>query len=59
MWTAVFVITTIICAIGWLAMHMATIILICYIEKKGYNKPTELEIDECAQQILKQVFKVK
>lgn len=57
MWTAIFVITTVICAIGWLKRYISTLAILYYIEKKGYKLPNDEEIKECTQWVVKKLNK--
>lgn len=57
MWTAIFVITIVICAIGWLKRYISTLAILYYIEKKGYKLPNDEEIKECTQWVVKKLNK--
>lgn len=59
MWTAVFAITTAICAIGWLVKHIAVMVIVYYIKTKGYKLPNDEEVRECTREVVKQLFKRK
>ncbi len=56
MLTAVFAITTVICAIGWLSRHIGILAMVYYIESRGYKQPTDAEIKECAVWAAKKVL---
>ena len=45
--TAVFVISTAICAVGWLTRSISCAALIYYIEKSGYKLPDNQDLEEC------------
>ena len=57
MWTAIFAITTMICAIGWLVKHISCMAIIYYITTKGYKLPNDKEIRECTREAVKHLFK--
>lgn len=45
----VFIITTIVFAIGRIKWKVSTCALLCYLEKKGYTQPSDDEIAECTE----------
>ena len=57
MWTIAFLITTIICASGWLSRYISCLAMIYYMEKNQYKLPNDLEIKECTDFAIKQMFK--
>lgn len=57
MWTAIFVITTITCAIGWLIEHVGVLALAYYIVKNGYTEPSSNELAECTRWVVKNMLK--
>ena len=57
MWTAVFAITTIICAIGWLSRYISCMAILYYIAEKGYKLPNDDDITECTYEVVKHLFK--
>lgn len=57
MWTAVFAITTIICAIGWLSRYISCMAILYYIAEKGYKLPNDDDIRECTHEAVKHLFK--
>ena len=57
MWTAIFAITTMICAAGWLVKHISCMAIIYYITTKGYKLPNDKEIRECTREAVKHLFK--
>lgn len=57
MWVAVFVITTVICAIGWLSKHVSCVAMLYYMTIKGYKLPSDEEIEECTREAVKHLFK--
>lgn len=57
MWTAIFAITTVICASGWLVKHIAALAIVYYIKNKGYKLPNDEEIRECTREVVKHLFK--
>lgn len=57
MWTIFFIITTIVCAIGWLACHIGAKAIVYYMKQKGYPRPDEKEINECTRHVVEMLFK--
>ena len=57
MWTLVFFITTVICAIGWIVWKVSTLALTYYIHKKGYTQPSSEEMKECTQFVVRNLFR--
>ncbi|MGC4018358.1 MAG: hypothetical protein QM793_03445 [Muricomes sp.] len=57
MWTILFVVTTIICGIGWLIRYISCTAMIYYVRKNGYKLPTDEELKECTQFVIKHLFK--
>lgn len=57
MWTVVFIITTIICAVGWLGRYISCTAMIYYIEKKQYDLPSDEEIKDCTAFVVKHMFR--
>lgn len=49
--------TTVICAVGWLKNHITALTLAYYIEKKGYTQPNDEEIKECTQWVAEHLVK--
>lgn len=54
---AILIITTIVCAIGWVKGYISTLALLYYIKKKGYTYPSDSEIKECTQWVVKKLNK--
>ncbi len=50
MWL-IFLLTTIICGLGWYVCFLSTKALIYYMKRKGYTPPSEAETKECIRQI--------
>ena len=57
MWTILFVITTVICAIGWFSRYISCLNLIYYMEKNQYKLPNDQELKECTDFVMKHLFK--
>lgn len=57
MWAALFCITTLISAVGWLTRYISCTATIYYIKKKGYKLPNETEMKECTSYVIKHFFK--
>lgn len=53
----IFLITTVICGIGWLTRYVSVLALIYYIEKKGYIQPSDAEFKECTLWAANRLFK--
>lgn len=58
MWTIIFMIATIVCALGWLKNRISTLTIIYYITKNGYKMPTDSDLAECSQWVVKKMLKV-
>ena len=58
MLTALFVLTTIICAIGWLSQRISVMTLAYYIIKNGYTEPSDDELVECTRWVIRKMFKM-
>lgn len=56
MWTVVFVITTAICAIGWLRRYISCAALAYYITKHQRSLPTDKELKECTDFVVKELL---
>lgn len=56
--TAVFIITTAICAVGWLTRYVSCAALLYYIEKNGYKLPDNQDLEECICFAAKKLFKL-
>lgn len=54
--TAIFFITTIVCATGWIASHIAAESLVIYMKKKGYTAPNKEEVDACTREAVNKLF---
>lgn len=57
MWAVVFVITTMICAAGWLSRYISCMAILYYIAEKGYKLPSDDDIKECTHEAVKHLFK--
>lgn len=57
--TIIFLVTTIVFAIGWLKYKVSSRAMIYYIEKKGYKQPNNDEIAKCTQEVVRHMFKIK
>lgn len=55
--TAIFIITTLICAIGWITRYVSSAALIYYMEKTGYKLPNDKEMEECTRFVVRHLFK--
>lgn len=58
MLTAFFVVTTAVCAIGWLVTRIAANAIVYYMVKNGYKPPSEDEIKACTLAAAKKMFKI-
>lgn len=58
MWTLFFLITTIVCTIGWLSRYVSCAAMIYYMQKKQYKLPEDSEIEECTAYVVKRLFKL-
>lgn len=50
-------ISTVICGIGWAVKYISTAAMIYYMEKKGYTMPSDEDIEECTQWVIRHIFK--
>ncbi|WP_270395701.1 hypothetical protein [Mediterraneibacter massiliensis] len=57
MWTAVFIVTTVICAAGWMKRYISCMAMIYYMTIRGYKLPNDNEIKECTHEATKHLFK--
>lgn len=57
MLTAVFVVSTVICAVGWFTRYISCTAMIYYIEKNGYKQPNSEEMEECTRTVVKHMMK--
>lgn len=57
MWTVAFVITATICATKWLKWKIAVMSLAYYIEKNQYKQPSNKEMAECTDFVVKNMIK--
>lgn len=46
-----------ICAVNWLKWKVSTMAMVYYIQKNGYKLPSEQEMKECTQFVVKNLFK--
>ena len=53
MLTAIFIITTIICAKGWVKQTIYADTLMVYFVRKGYPKPKAEDLEECVSLALR------
>lgn len=53
-----FMITTLICAIGWIKNRIDKLILSNYLIIKNIH-PTDQELDECSRFVIKKLFHIK
>ncbi|MDD3137572.1 MAG: hypothetical protein PHX08_01185 [Lachnospiraceae bacterium] len=53
MWTLLFIVTTIILLREWMIERVNKETLLYYIQKKGYPLPTDDEVEECTEFVLK------
>lgn len=56
--TVLFIVTTAVCALGWLSSRLAANAIVYYMVKKGYKPPSEDEIKACTQAAAKKMFKI-
>lgn len=54
--TAIFIVTTIICAVGW-AFHRLALISVCHYIKEECTLPTDEQLKECNRFALTHFFK--
>ncbi len=54
--TIVFILLTVVCAVGWLTRYISCLAMIYYIEKNGYKQPNSKEMEECTRFVTKQLL---
>ena len=54
-----FIVTTIICGIGWFCYWVGVAALVKYMTDKGYELPADEEIKECGVYVCKKLFHVE
>ncbi|MDD3137574.1 MAG: hypothetical protein PHX08_01195 [Lachnospiraceae bacterium] len=59
MWTLLFIVTTMICAMKWLAWRVSTAAVLYYISKNGYPLPDNEELKECTRIVAEKILKRK
>ena len=52
-----FILTTVICGVGWYTSYLSAKALVRYIKMKGYEPPTAEEAKECIRWAAKGMFK--
>lgn len=52
----VFAVLAVICAIGWLTMHISTGMLIWYLQKKGIPLPSSEEMKEGSRWVVQHLI---
>ena len=52
-----FILTTVICGVGWYTSYLSAKALVRYIKIKGYEPPTAEEAKECIRWAAKGMFK--
>ena len=55
----VFLVTTVICAIGWLCYWVASAALAKYMLDKGYTPPSDKEMKACSMYVWNQLLRRK
>lgn len=48
--------TTIVCAVGWLKRYISCAAIIVYIQKKRYDLPSDREMKECTDFVVKHML---
>jgi len=57
MWVAVFIVTTAICAVGWLTRYISCAAVVYYMKMKEYKLPNNEEMEECTQFVTRHLFR--
>lgn len=57
MWILLILALTLICARGWIKWKVATLAIVYYIEKKQYRQPSEKDMKECTDFVVKMTVK--
>ena len=58
MLTWFFLVSTVVCAIGYLKYYVATLSLVKYMQDKNYTPPSDAETAACAEYVVKKLFKL-
>lgn len=58
MWTVIFLITTVICGIGWIKRYVSCAALLYFMNAKGYSLPNEKEMEENIQTAVRKIFRL-
>lgn len=53
----IFIITTFICAVGWLVQKVSCLALAKYMLDKGYTPPSDEEAETCARYVWNQLLR--
>jgi hypothetical protein len=59
MLTVIFVITTVVCALGWFLEAIAVKAVGKWIRKKGYELPADEELKACSLEAFKETLHIK
>lgn len=54
----IFLGTTVICGVGWLARCISCAALLYYIEKNGYKLPDNKDLEECTRFAAKKILRL-
>lgn len=52
-----FFLTTVVCAINWLAMKIRCLAILWYFIEKGAEPPSAADMDRCLHEVAKQIAK--
>lgn len=55
-WMLFFLVTTVICAIGWINSRLARMIVLYYYVEKYNNTPTDEDIQRCGRKVIRHLF---
>ena len=52
----IWIIGTIICAVGWFFSRLSARILLRFMVKKGYTPPSRAELAVCSREVVEEMF---
>lgn len=55
----VLIVSTAVCAFGWLIMHSCVQALVMFMRKKNYAPPTDAELEVCMREVWNKILHIK
>lgn len=59
MLTILFMVTTVVCGIGWLSYWIGSAALAKYMLDQGYAPPSDEELKKCSNWVIRRMLKLK